>query len=33
VRKGRVISQKPKAGRQLKHLAKVNVTLSKDKKK
>jgi Pro-kumamolisin, activation domain/IPT/TIG domain/PASTA domain len=32
VKKGHVISQKPKAGRHLRHLAKVNVTLSKGKK-
>jgi serine/threonine-protein kinase len=32
VKKGRVISQKPKAGRHLRHGAKVNLTVSKGKK-
>jgi hypothetical protein len=32
VKKGRVISQKPKAGKHLSHGAKVNVTVSKGKK-
>jgi beta-lactam-binding protein with PASTA domain len=32
VKKGRVISQKPKAGRHFKHGAEVNVTVSKGKK-
>jgi PASTA domain len=32
VKKGKVISQKPKAGKHLKHNAKVSVTVSKGKK-
>jgi beta-lactam-binding protein with PASTA domain len=32
VKKGRVISQKPKAGKHLKHNAKVGLTVSRGKK-
>jgi beta-lactam-binding protein with PASTA domain len=32
VKKGRVVSQKPKAGRHLKHNAKVGLTVSKGKR-